>query len=252
MIKINLIFDRKAIEREKTKQQLLLGVLLIFITIGISGFLWYSQNKNIEDINKNISDSKEKLEKLKSIINKINDKEKKKKRLEEIVKVIVELKNTQKGPARILDNINTILSSEIWLISLSEGNGQMKIDGFSFSNPSIAMFMENIKASRYFSEAELLEIQQTIIEGEKVKKFTLNITLNLSPEEKVLRNKPINGKSASSVGAAGGGELSGVEAREGKTGLNVVTEEMAERLKGEVEQKKVKVEEKVQKMKEGR
>src|SRR3989338_4994547 len=164
MIKINLIFDRKAIEREKTKQQLLLGVILIFITIGISGFLWYSQNKNIENI---------------------NDKEKKKKRLEEIVKAIGELKNTQKGPARILDNINIILPSEIWLISLSEGSGQMKMDGFSFSNPSIATFMENIKASRYFSDAELLEIQQTTIEGEKVKKFTLNITLNLSPEEKV-------------------------------------------------------------------
>ncbi|OGW00821.1 MAG: hypothetical protein A3I04_00660 [Nitrospinae bacterium RIFCSPLOWO2_02_FULL_39_110] len=185
MIKINLIFDRKAVEREKTKQQLLLGVILIFITIGISGFLWYSQNKNIENINKNISDSKEKLEKLKSIIDKINDKEKKKKRLEEIVKAIGELKNTQKGPARILDNINIILPSEIWLISLSEGSGQIKMDGFSFSNPSIATFMENIKASRYFSDAELLEIQQTTIEGEKVKKFTLNITLNLSPEEKV-------------------------------------------------------------------
>ncbi|MBI3814888.1 MAG: PilN domain-containing protein [Nitrospinae bacterium] len=177
MIRINLVFDRKAIGRTRVQQELALTVILVFITAGISGFLWYSQNNRMEEINKNISDSKAKLESLKTVIAKIADKEKKKKRLEDIIKAIGELKRVQKGPARIFDEINIILPSEIWITSLSESGGQIKIDGYSFSNPGIATFMENIKASRYFLDAELLEIQQTSIDGEKVKKFTLNTTI---------------------------------------------------------------------------
>ncbi|MBI3583286.1 MAG: PilN domain-containing protein [Nitrospinae bacterium] len=202
MIKINLIFDRKAIGRTRVQQEMVLAVVLVFITVGISGFLWYSQNNRMEEIKKNISDSKVKLESLKTVIAKIADKEKKKKRLEDIIKAIGDLKGVQRGPARIFDEINITLPSEIWITSLSESGGQIKIDGYSFSNPGIATFMENIKASRYFLDAELLEIQQTNIEGEKVKKFTLNTTINLSPKDKIMAIRL--SKEAGAAGRGGG------------------------------------------------
>src|SRR3989338_419417 len=219
MIKINLVFDRKAIERERIKQQLSLAVALMIVTIGLSGYLWYSQNSKIEELNKNKSNSKAKLESLKTVIAKIDDKEKKKKRLEDIIKAIGELKRVQRGPARIFDEINIILPSDIWVTSLSGSGGQIKIDGYSFSNPGIATFMENIKASRYFLDAELLEIQQTNIEGEKVKKFTLNSTINLSPKDKIMAIRL--SRDAGTAGSGGGMAVTG-----GLYGMGGKTEDM--------------------------
>jgi type IV pilus assembly protein PilN len=288
MIKINLIFDRKAIERGRVKQELILGLILVFVTVGVSGFLWYYQETLIDDINKNIDDSKAKLNSLKTVINKINDREKKKKRLEEIIKAIGELKRVQRGPARVFDEINVILPPEIWLTSLSESGGQIRIDGYSFSNLGIATFMENIKSSRYFFDVELLEIQQTILEGEKVKKFVLNSTLNLSPDDKTLVSRLAKGGG----GAGGGGGFKvmpgsplyqlyskeGIEEygrkmaedlksaprnpfveafkygklpqdQKGIQGPNIeAATERADRLKGESEQKRKEVEERVRQM----
>ena len=85
MIKINLIFDRKAIERGRAKQQLSLAEALMIVTVGLSGYLFYSQNSKIKSVNNNINNSKTKLASLNAVINKINDKEKKKKRLEDII-----------------------------------------------------------------------------------------------------------------------------------------------------------------------
>src|SRR3990172_4225229 len=172
MIKINLIFDRKAIERGRVKQQLSLAVALMIVTVGLSGYLFYSQNSKIKSVNNNI-----------------NDKEKKKKRLEDIIKAIGELKKMQAGPARIFDEINFLIPSDIWLTSVVESGGNIKIDGYSFSDPGIANFMKNLDTSKYFSTVELLEIQQIAIEGEKVKKFTLN-TARESSQIKKAEEKP--------------------------------------------------------------
>lgn len=184
MIKINLIFDRKAIGRTRVKQELTLAVLLIFVTFGISGFMWYSQNNKIKAVNNNISNSKTKLNSLNAVINKINDKEKKKKRLEDIIKAIGDLKKMQAGPARIFDEINILIPSDIWLTSVVESGGNIKIDGYSFSDPGIANFMKNLDTSKYFLNVELLEIQQAAVEGEKVKKFTLNTAIESSQTKK--------------------------------------------------------------------
>jgi Tfp pilus assembly protein PilN len=236
MIKINLIFDRKAIERGRVKQQLSLGAALMILTFGLSGYLWYSQNNKIEGINRNISDSKVKLDKLKNVINKIADKEKRKKRLEDIIKAIGDLKNMQRGPARIFDEINIMLPSDIWITSLIESGGQLKIDGYSFSNPGIATLMENIKSSIYFLEAELLEIQQASMEGEKVKKFTLNATVNLSPKDKIMAKRLAEGSKTSMGGAGvGRGGLYGmggaIEHMYSKEGIEEYSRKMTEEMK---------------------
>lgn len=184
MIKINLIFDRKAIERGRVKQQLSLALALMIVTVGLSGYLLYSQNNKIKSVNNNINNSKTKLASLNTVINKINDKEKKKKRLEDIIKAIGELKKMQAGPARIFDEINFLIPSDIWLTSVVESGGNIKIDGYSFSDPGIANFMKSLDTSKYFSTVELLEIQQIAIEGEKVKKFTLNTAIESSQTKK--------------------------------------------------------------------
>ncbi|HAP67041.1 MAG TPA: hypothetical protein DCQ99_04380 [Nitrospinae bacterium] len=49
--------------------------------------------------------------------------------------------------------------------------------------------MKSLDTSKYFSNVELLEIQQIVIEGEKVKKFTLNTVIELSQAKK-LEGKP--------------------------------------------------------------
>jgi len=166
-----------------------LAVALMIATVGLSSFLWYSQNDKIKGINTNISNAQAKLNSLNTIINKINDKEKKKNRLEDILKAIGGLEKIRSGPTRVFDEINILIPSDLWLTSIMESGGNIKIDGYSFSDPGIANFMKSLDTSKYFSNVELLEIQQIVIEGEKVKKFTLNTVIELSQAKK-LEGKP--------------------------------------------------------------
>ncbi len=152
----------------------LLGISFAFVIIGI---VWQYQNNRIKEINGEIAHWTVELKKIDKTVKKVDEAKAKKKRMTHILKSIRALKAHQTDPARLLDKININLPAEVWLTKFEEVSTKVRLEGYSFSDPAIAMFMKNLeKLSAYFRSIELIETRQATVAGEKVRKFSIQCT----------------------------------------------------------------------------
>ncbi len=178
MIRINLIYDRIGSEVRKVKGELVIAGLLLVVVFGLMAASWVFNTIKISKLsseNKTLTSRKEEYNK---ISQKIADYQKSKTELSLVMDSIVFLLESQRGPARVIENIGTRLPGEVWLISIVEKQGGINIEGLSFSDPGVARFMDNLQNGGIFSSIELIGIEQVEMEGEVIKKFTLKLGLD--------------------------------------------------------------------------
>lgn len=178
MIRINLIYDRAASEVRNVKGELVIAGFLLALLLGLMAISWTFNTIKISKLsseNKALTSRKGEYDK---ISQKIADYQKSKKEVSLVMDSIVLLLESQRGPARVIENIGTRLPGEVWLTSIVEKQGGINIEGLSFSDPGVARFMDNLKNGGMFSSIELIGIEQVEMEGEVIKKFTLKLGLD--------------------------------------------------------------------------
>ncbi|VAX25065.1 hypothetical protein MNBD_NITROSPINAE02-856 [hydrothermal vent metagenome] len=173
MIRVNLIADRYAKEKIVIQQQAIMSLFVFGFTIFLCVMWWQNKASAIETTNNRIEDAKKELNKQKKIRQKVKDMEAKEKLISSILKTIEFLTQEKQAPVAYLDNLNVILPSEIWLTNLTDSGGRITINGFSFSNNSVAQLMRDMEKSRHFAKVELSEVTTTKIKEEALKKFKL-------------------------------------------------------------------------------
>lgn len=174
MIKINLLDYRRVKKTIKLQKELAIHLLSIVVALGAIGFFWYSQNNQIKEFNRDITHWKAELKAIDKTVKKVDEAKAKKKRIEHILKSIIVLKAQQSEPARLLDEMNINLPAEVWLSKFDETDKTILLEGFSFSDPAIAVFMKNLeKLSKYFVSIELIETRQIKRGQGKLKKFQI-------------------------------------------------------------------------------
>lgn len=149
-------------------------LLLIVVALGTIGLFWYKQSNRIQEVNSDITHWKGELKTIDKTVKKVDEAKAKKKRIKHILKSINILIAQQSEPARLLDEINIKLPVEVWLSKFQETEQTILLEGFSFSDPAIAVFMKNLeKLSKYFTSIELIETRQVKMPTGKVKKFKI-------------------------------------------------------------------------------
>ncbi len=152
----------------------LLGIAFALVTIGI---FWQNQNSRIKEFNSEITHWNAELKKIDKTVKKVDEAKAKKKRITHILKSIRILKAHQTDPAQLLDKININLPPEVWLTRFEETDTTVLLEGYSFSDPAIAVFMKNLeKLSVHFTGIGLIETRQAKVSGEKVRKFSIQCT----------------------------------------------------------------------------
>lgn len=182
MIKINLIYDRKLVEINKIKFEFYLAVFFTFFVFFVIFFIWNLNNKKLEEVVTEVSEAQLRKSQLSSVEKKIKQFEEVKAKIDRRINAIGLLIDQKKGPARLFDELNALLPDEIWLTSLTLKGNRMQIDGYSYTDPGIAKFMENLKKGKHFSDVNLEGIDLQDINGEFFKKFTLNTSISLQPK----------------------------------------------------------------------
>lgn len=158
----------------KLQKELGVYLLLIIIALGIIGYIRNERKEEINKTNNEIASWKVELKKINKVVEKVDEAKAKKKRIKQIIKRIDILKAKQRNPARIIDDINLRLPSEAWLTSFNETDEMITLEGYSFSDPGLAVFMKNLeKLTNYFSRIDFVESRQVKISGEKVRKFKI-------------------------------------------------------------------------------
>ncbi len=174
MIKINLITVRIPKDQLVVQRQVMSvlgGIVLSVIVVG-----WWANHASATkgEVQNQLDGEKAKLQRLEQVAQRIDEFEKKKQRREQILDAIKKLETRKVGPRLFMDDLNTILPSDIWLSKISQRDVTINVSGYSLSNSAIADLMRLMETSPNFSDVELGPITSEVIKGEEVKSFTLS------------------------------------------------------------------------------
>lgn len=164
MIKINLLSEGKrpaAVRRakatggklfrsEELTRWLFVGTLLLLLAgFGVYWWILYTDLKRTDG---QIADVNAELKELAPIIKEVADFKAKKAELEHKIEVIKTLKDNQRGPVRLLDEVSRGMPELLWLTRLDMTANNVSITGQTFSTNAVAAFIENLDRVPEFQE----------------------------------------------------------------------------------------------------
>ncbi|MEO0811999.1 MAG: PilN domain-containing protein [Myxococcota bacterium] len=191
-VRINLLPVRAAKRASSAKQELYiaLGVVLVAL-LGV--YFWNSTvTSEIDDTEREILAVNRELEALKKDSARVDDYLKKNQRLCGKRDAIRKLQAQRVGPAKLLDDLATILTSEkkVWLTDITEKNGQMTLKGGAMEHVNISDFQLALnRNSAFFKKVQLVVVEAATSGGRgeaKIEylKWEIRCTADYAAEEK--------------------------------------------------------------------
>lgn len=180
MIKINLL--PQGIRREEgTKKQIQL-VIIGMITLVVVLVLFYVWKILVYiNMKKEFNQVNAKLETMNSIVARVEQLQSQKAVLDRKWGIIEQLMKNQFTWARILDEFTGCIPKNIWLTSLGSSGGDggkvLSLTGEAFTNFDIADFINSLEDSDFFSNVELISIQESAAGGKEVSTLHFNLTM---------------------------------------------------------------------------
>ncbi|HEX8617896.1 MAG TPA: PilN domain-containing protein, partial [Thermoanaerobaculia bacterium] len=102
---------------------------------------------------------------------------------------INQLKQNQKGPVRIMDQISRDLPDLVWLDSLDLTAGRVTLSGRGLNPNAIALFVENVKNDPYFEEPQVGTLTQ-VSATPLVYQFDMNFAFSYTPRTAAAAGAP--------------------------------------------------------------
>lgn len=176
MVRINLLPIRQIKRRQGAVQELFVfafSLLVLLLAIGVaSGVIAHT----IASLNRHNQELLVKKNSYNAIIKEIEELKQQKQNLEAKIDTIQKLKKGSQVAVRILDVIADLTPpNRMWLNSLQQSGGTLKLAGVALDNATIAQYMIGLSRSPVFASADLESSAQTEVAGMKLKAFTLSI-----------------------------------------------------------------------------
>lgn len=133
---------------------ILIGVLTLLGILAALGY-WLWNKRELSQRQEVVEARTQEAQKLEAIIKEVEDYQKRKDSLQQRIDLINQLKQNQKGPVRIMDQISKDLPDLVWLESMSISGGRVSIGGKGLNPNAIALFIENVKNDPYFEEPQV-------------------------------------------------------------------------------------------------
>jgi type IV pilus assembly protein PilN len=163
MIRINLLSEGRkgpAVRSSRlrafninTQNIATLCVIAAFVLslLGYGGY-WLYLNRQLAGQQAEIEELKATVAELDEIIKEVERFEKRKAELEHKIQVITDLRNNQRGPVHIMDQVSRSLPDFLWLDRLEMNASAVNIQGKAFTTSSVANFIENLDGVPEFQE----------------------------------------------------------------------------------------------------
>ena len=175
MIKINLVREGRAVRGtgagptiaaaptaggpSNVNNVLVFGGIILGLLIAAGWWFW--EKRVLADKQETVAVKNSEAQRLESIIKEVEDYQKRKDNLQKRIDLINQLKQSQKGPVRIMDQISKDLPDLVWLDRLNMSGGVITIEGRGLNPNAIANFVENIKSDPFFEEPDLSSVTGT-------------------------------------------------------------------------------------------
>jgi type IV pilus assembly protein PilN len=158
----------------------LVGVLaLVGILAALGYWLWNKRELSLRQ--QTVATRQSEADKLEAIIREVEAYQKRKDNLQQRIDLINQLKQNQKGPVRIMDQISRDLPDLVWLDNMTISGGSVRIAGRGLNPNAIALFIENIKNDPYFEEPQVGAVTK-ISDAPLVYSFDMSFAFTYAPK----------------------------------------------------------------------
>jgi len=141
---------------------LAIGLSILGILLAAGYYFYYS--RQFADAEERLNTRKQEAQKLEKVIKDVEDFQQQKDNLQKRIDLINQLKQNQKGPVRIMDQISRDLPDLVWLDHMTISGGSIKVLGRGLNPNAIALFVANIKNDPYFDEPNVGSVTQTSVQ----------------------------------------------------------------------------------------
>ncbi|MEE4273479.1 MAG: PilN domain-containing protein [Thermoanaerobaculales bacterium] len=198
MIKINLVSEAPTAtvaKRKRTefslgaKQGDIILVTVLAIAVAVCGTWWFilkSKRAELKEIERQRTVERDELQ---PYIDKVEELEAKRALLKRKVDVINELKNKQRGPVRIMDEVSRALPELVWLTQLKLSGTSITLTGEAMDENAVANYYSNLDSSPFFEEP----LVKNIARKQEDFAFTLTATFTYEPPEIQKASSPADG-----------------------------------------------------------
>lgn len=187
MIRINLLQDQGHKNSRELKQQIAVACMLLIATVAFCGWTSLELSENLNAKRSELGRVEAQLKDLDKIVKEVEEYEAQVDLVQRKIDAVKMAKNSQRVPARYLDEISQRLPEQVWLVALQESGLRMRISGKSLNgDPGVADFMTNIGQSPLFGTASLVESKAEIIDDHQVKSFTITVPLVAVEKEQAI------------------------------------------------------------------
>ncbi|MGD9364295.1 MAG: PilN domain-containing protein [Desulfobacteraceae bacterium] len=174
MIRINLLPYRAARKKENIRIQVNVFFGSIIIVALLVWFFNSHLNGRIDQLNKQIQDTRAQIAKYKSQMDEIAEIKKKLALLDRKIKVIESLEADRKEPVQNMDSFyHLLVEKRMWYDKIEEKNVDFVVTGIALDNQTVADYMTRIEKSDRFQNVRLASVKQHTLKGKelKLKKF---------------------------------------------------------------------------------
>jgi len=166
MIRINLISEGKktpAVRSARLRAFNIgahnIAVVSVIATVVLAalayGGYWLYMNRMLSNQQAEIEELRRTVAELEEIIKEVERFERRKAELEHKIQVITDLRNNQRGPVHIMDQVSRALPDFLWLDRMEVNASMVNIVGKAFTTSSVANFIENLDNVPEFQEPYL-------------------------------------------------------------------------------------------------
>ena len=173
MIKINLVREGRAVRGAgaapaaatagagggASANNIIVGIFAFLGLLAAAGY-WYWYKNELAERKEVVEQRAAEAEKLDAIIKEVEGYQRQKDSLQQRINLINELKQNQKGPVRIMDQISRDLPDLVWLDVVDVNAGRVSLTGRGLNPNAIALFIENVKKDPYFEEPSVGAVSQ--------------------------------------------------------------------------------------------
>jgi type IV pilus assembly protein PilN len=209
MLKINLLAEgKRPVVARKTRAALPSGgpgdlgnyLLFGFLIVGVlaAAGWWLLLNHRIGNKAEEIAVAEAEVKELEAVIKEVEQYKARKAELERKIAVINDLKENQRGPVQIMDEVSKAVPELLWLVNMDVTNTNISLRGSAFNTSAIANLIDNLDRVEAFQEPVLQDTTQRQGQGARTEVYDFRLTFPYSFKKPA----PAPGEGAAPAGGA--------------------------------------------------
>lgn len=163
------------------KLEPILGALAFIGLAAYIGLTYTSSMKQISQLDEEIMTTRQEIAQLKSKVTELKEFERKKKEIDSKLQVLNQVSSGRYFHVKLLNELNRILPSTVWITSYSEEGGGQSTANITLSCKAIyptdvTDFMRSLEDSPFFSNVQLQYVRQEIEDDQQIVVFEIKCT----------------------------------------------------------------------------